>query len=55
MEYYNCKDRPRSNIYPDDLKEFVKFCNTVSDYWMIKYKESRFDDAREGAKKLRQD
>ena len=54
MEYYNCRDRPSSNI-PDDLKEFVKFCNTVSGHWSKKYRESKYDDARKGADKLRQE
>lgn len=54
MMYYNCSDRPSSNI-PDDLKEFVRFCNTVSGYWVEKYRESKYDDAREGARKLRQE
>lgn len=54
IRYYNCNDRPSSNI-PDDLKEFVRFCNTVSDYWNEKYRESKHDGAREGADKLRQE
>lgn len=54
MEYYNCRDRPSSNI-PDDLKEFVRFCNTVSDYWSEKYRESKYDDVREGADRLKQE
>jgi len=54
MEYYNCNDRPTHDV-PDDLKEFVKFCNIVSDYWSKTYGESKYDDAREGARKLRQE
>lgn len=54
MEYYNCGDRPISDI-PDDLKEFVKFCDTVSGHWNKKYKESKYEDARKGADKLRQE
>ena len=54
MKYYNCRSRPRIDDVPDDLREFVAFCNTVSDHWSKKYRESKYDDAREGAKKLRQ-
>lgn len=54
MEYYNCADRPISDI-PDDLKEFVKFCDTVSGHWNKKYRESKYEDARKGADKLRQE
>lgn len=54
MEYYDCRSRPRIDV-PDDLKEFVKFCDTVYDYWDRKYIEEKYDDAREGARKLRQE
>lgn len=54
MRYYNCNDVSLSDV-PDDLKELEKFCSTVSAQWNKKYKESKFDDAREGADKLRQE
>ncbi len=53
MQYYNCNDV--SFDVPDDLKELEKFCNTVSAHWNKKYKESKYDDARKGADKLRQE
>ena len=55
MEYYDCNSRPSGYNVPEDLREFVKFCNTVSDYWNKAYKESKYDDAREGARQLRQE
>ena len=53
-KYYNCSDMSFSDV-PDDLKELKKFCSTVSAHWYKKYEESKYDDAREGARKLRQE
>ena len=54
MEYYSCNDLPMGGA-PSDLKQLETFCNTVSGHWSKKYKESKYEDARGGADKLRQE
>lgn len=52
LKYYNCSDTPVSNV-PNNLKELSKFCSTVRGYWVKEYRESKYDDAYEGAKRLK--
>lgn len=53
LRHYNCSDTPISNV-PDDLKDLSRFCSTVRGHWIKAYNESKYDDAREGAERLRQ-
>ena len=52
MKSYKCNDVPMGDV-PNDLKELEKFCNAVSHIWAKKYDESKYDNARKGATKLR--
>ncbi len=54
LMYYNCSDAPSGDV-PDDLKEFTRFCSIVREHWSKAYRESKFEGAREGADKLKQE
>jgi len=53
LNSYNCSDTPTRHRAPPDLMELSMFCETVRSYWSDAYRESKYEDAREGAERFR--